>query len=331
MKGRRKETVEPQILEDYQSYMTTIRGLSPRTIKEYGYDLVRFLRFLVRRRGDRSLRHQPLETIDISMVEAEDLSTVDINDLLAFLAYSEAEEGLSGNRRARMSSALRSFYKYLVQVREVFTVNPTDKLTTPKRKKRHPVYLTLEEALHLLEVAAQEQNRFFRARDVAMLTTFLTTGMRLSELVGLNTTSISEGRFHVIGKGNKERMIYQTASAEIAIQHYLNVRPQVPDEQALFLSSRKQRMSSRAVQHRIEGLLQKAGFDTTVYSTHKLRHTAATLLYKEGVDIRTLQRILGHESLETTQIYTHVEDQQARDAVEKNPLAHLPLSNDSSL
>lgn len=313
----------PLVLDDYINYMKTVRGLSPRTIREYTYDLVRFLRFHVRRHGDSTLHHKPLEAIAIDSVSVDDLKAVTINDLLAYLAYSEREEGLSGNRRARMSSAIRSFFKYLVNIQEYFEKNPAEKLTTPKRKKRHPVYLTLEEALHLISAAAEEQNPFFRTRDVAILVTFLTTGMRLSELCGLNLTSLKEGRFHVVGKGNKERVLYLTESCEAALQAYLAKRPIVPGETALFLSTRHARISPRAVQHRIDSLLEKAGFDTRVYSTHKLRHTAATLLYREGVDIRTLQRILGHESLQTTQIYTHVEDAMAREAMRRNPLAHL--------
>lgn len=320
----------PIILEDYINYMKTVRGLSPRTIREYQYDLVRFLRFHVRRHGKGEARKAPLESVDISSVDVALLQSVDINDLLAFLAYSEQEEGLSGSRRARMSSAIRSFFKYLVNIQEYFEKNPAEKLTTPKRKKRHPVYLTLEEALTLIEAAAKEENPFFRTRDVAIVVTFLTTGMRLSELCGLNVTSLREGRFHVVGKGNKERLIYLTESSEAAIRAYLAKRPIVPGEEALFLSTHHRRISPRAVQHRIEGLLREAGFDVSIYSTHKLRHTAATLMYREGVDIRTLQRILGHESLQTTQIYTHVEDAMAREAVARNPLAHLSLNDKKS-
>lgn len=314
----------PQILDDYLNYLKTIRGLSPKTIHEYRYDLMRFLHFTVRRKNSTHFRDLPLEAVPLDEVDEEWLSHISFDDLLAFLADSDDAEGLSASRRARLSSALRSFFKYLVSVRESFEKNPAEKLTSPKRKKRHPVYLTLEEAVTLLKTAAQEPNRFFRARDVAILMTFLTTGLRLSELCGLNLNSIREGQIHVIGKGNKERMIYITDSCAVSIEHYRAVRPIVPNEDALFLSSRHQRISPRAVQHRIEQLLQKAGFDTRLYTTHKLRHTAATLLYREGVDIRTLQRILGHESLATTQIYTHVDDAQAKQAVEKNPLAHLP-------
>lgn len=315
----------PLILEDYLNYLKTVRGLSPRTVQEYAYDLRAFLRFLRWRRGGAEFRSLPLEEIPINDMTEKDLENVRLNDLHAFLAHSEDDRGNSSNRRARLTSSIRSFYKYLVVVEEYFEKNPADRLSAPKRKKRHPVYLTLEEAFHLIETTAHQDNIFFRYRDVAMIVTFLTTGIRLSELCGMNVGSLRDTYFNVIGKGNKERTVYMTESCQQSIQAYLNVRPKVPGENALFLSTRNRRISPRAVQHRIEHFLREAGFDTEVYSTHKLRHTAATLMYKEGVDIRTLQRILGHASLQTTQIYTHVEDQMAREAVEKNPLSRLPI------
>lgn len=316
----------PIVLEDYLIYLETVRGLSPKTIKEYSYDLVRFFRFLKRRKGSASDRRKALDQLDIADIDADDLRDVQMNDLLAFLAYSSGPP-LSASRRARMTSALRSFYKYLVNIQEYFEKNPTEKLTSPKRKKRQPVYLTLAEAIRLIEVAGKQKNGFLRTRDVAILISFLTTGMRLSELCSINLNSIKEGQISLIGKGNKERKVYMTDSCKSAIDEYLKHRIADKKEEALFLSLQNKRISSRAVQHRIEHFLREAGFDTRIYSTHKLRHTAATLMYREGVDVRTLQRILGHESLQTTQIYTHVEDQMERDAINKNPLAELRIED----
>lgn len=316
----------PIILDDYLNYAKTVKGLSPNTIKEYYYDLKFFIKYM-RKRKNLKYRKEEIEEIDILDVDERDLEKVSLPDMHAYLAYSDSSKGDSATTRARKTSSLRSFYKYLTSVMEYFEKNPAEKLTTPKVKKRHPVYLTLEEAIRLIEVAADQDNKFFKYRDIAILVTFLTTGIRLSELTGLDVGSIRDGKFNVIGKGDKERTVYMTESCQEAIHQYLQVRPIVQDENALFLSSRKQRMSTRAVQHRIDHFLEKAGFDTSVYSTHKLRHTAATLMYKEGVDIRTLQRILGHASLATTQIYTHVEDDLAKKAVDKNPLANLNLED----
>lgn len=315
----------PVILDDFLNYLTTVRGLSKNTVQEYYYDLRGFLRFEVWRKDRRRNPETPMEETDILDVDAKFLSKIDLQDLHAYLSYSDSERGDSARTRARKTSSLRTFFRYLTAVVEVFEVNPAAKLRTPKVKKRHPVYLTLPEAIRLIETAARQENRFFRYRDVAIFVTFLTTGIRLSELCGMNVNSLKDGTFNVIGKGDKERKIYATESCREAIEQYLAHRPIVPGERALFLSSRRQRMSPRAVQHRIEGFLREAGFDTSVYSTHKLRHTAATLMYKEGVDIRTLQRILGHVSVATTQIYTHVEDEEIRKAVERSPLASLPI------
>ncbi|MDY3052266.1 MAG: tyrosine recombinase XerC [Ndongobacter sp.] len=315
----------PPILEDFLNYQRTVRGLSANTIREYYYDLRGFLRFIQYRYGDEELQKKPMEEIPIRSMRKEDLARIDLNDLHAYLSYSDSERGDSPTTRARKMASLRSFYKYLTVIAEYFEKNPAAKLSTPKVKKRHPVYLTLSEAVSLIETSAKQENVFFRYRDIAILVTFLTTGIRLSELCGMNLASIRDHTFNVVGKGNKERKIYMTESCEAAIDQYLAYRPNVPNEKALFLSSRKQRMSPRAVQHRIEGFLREAGFDTSVYSTHKLRHTAATLMYKEGVDIRTLQRILGHTSVATTQIYTHVEDELVREAMSRNPLARLQV------
>ncbi len=315
----------PPFLEDFLNYLRIVKGLSPSTVKEYAYDLTNFLRFIRNRIGDSSYRKLPLEETPIDDMEASDLERVRLTDLHAYLAYSADSQMNSASRRARKTSSIRSFYKYLVNIGEYFEINPSDKLTTPKRANRNPVYLTLPEALSLIQCAAGQKSRFLRFRDLAILITFLTTGIRLSELCGMNITSIKEDHFTVIGKGNKERTVYMTESCKEALDQYLKVRPRIPDEPALFLSTRQKRISSRAVQHRIDELLIKAGFDPRRYSTHKLRHTAATLMYREGVDIRTLQKILGHASVQTTMIYTHVEDEQVRDGINKNPLAGLDV------
>lgn len=314
----------PLFLKDFLNYLETIKGLSPRTIKEYYYDLRSFLTFIQEDRG-KLLDHTDPKSPSIQEIQAEDLGDLKINDLLAFLADSPTGSVKSASRRARETSSLRSLYNYLVDIEEAFENNPASKLSTPKKGQRHPVYLTLDEAIHLIKTASNQDNKFFRYRDVAILVTFLTTGIRLSELVSMNVQSVKRDAFTVIGKGNKERTVYMTDSCREAIKLYLEVRPDLEDEDALFLSSRKQRISTRAVQHRIALMLKRAGFDSSVYSTHKLRHTAATLMYKEGVDIRTLQKILGHASVATTQIYTHLDDDLVRQAVNQNPLAKLDL------
>ena len=210
--------------------------------------------------------------------------------------------------------------------------NVTEKLKNPKLSQRQPVYLTLDETERLLDAVSTEKNEFLKARDLAIIFTFLTTGMRLSELVSINVDDIENDHFRIVGKGNKERTIYLTENAQRLIHYYIRVRKEYlkdyegPYIDSLFISTRKKRISNRTVQATIDKYLQKAGFDTKVYSTHKLRHTAATLMYKYGsVDIRALKDILGHSNISTTQIYTHLEDEDLKNAINKNPLSKLDI------
>ena len=210
---------------------------------------------------------------------------------------------------------------------EVINTNIADKLTNPKISQRQPVYLTLSETERLIEVISKEKNSFLKARDMAIIFTFLTTGMRLSELVSIDLSDVNKDSFKIIGKGNKERTVYLTKNCQALINNYIVIRSEyLKDDSlnALFISTRKKRISNRAVQSTIDKYLAKAGFDTNIYSTHKLRHTAATLMYKYGeVDIRALKDILGHASVSTTQIYTHLDDEDLKNAVNKNPLSGL--------
>ena len=247
----------------------------------------------------------------------------------AFLAYLTKNYNSKATTRSRKVSSLRVFFKYLTQ-KKLIAINPAQDLETPKIGKRLPKYLTLEDSKKLLYVASEEDTRNTK-RNFAITTLFLNCGMRLSELVGINIKNIAfdECQMTVIGKGNKERTIYLNKACINAIEDYLKVRPKTnfansDAEKALFLSERRQRISRRMVQQIIYDELRKAGLDSDKYSVHKLRHTAATLMYQYGqVDIRALQELLGHESISTTEIYTHVSNQQVRDAVEKNPLANL--------
>jgi len=324
---------KPIILTDYLNYLKSIRGLSPTTIKEYSYDLEVFFEYQIIRKlyyGDKQSFKNDFNPLDTNkVINADFLGSLNITDFYSYLSYLDNEKDDNPTTRSRKISALRSFYNYLYQEIEVIDKNVTVKLKNPKISKRQPVYLTLEETERLLNVINTEKNDFLRARDLAIVFTFLTTGMRLSELVSINVSDIEKDHFKIVGKGNKERTIYLTENALKLIHHYLRVRKEYLNElylDALFISTRKQRISNRAVQSTIEKYLKKAGFDTSVYSTHKLRHTAATLMYKYGnVDIRALKDILGHTSISTTQIYTHLEDEDLKKAINKNPLSNLDI------
>lgn len=323
----------PIVLVDYLNYLKSIRGLSLMTIKEYSYDLEVFFEYQIIRKiyyGDRSSYEKDFKDSDINKIINPDfLGDLNITDFYSYLSYLDNEKNDNPTTRSRKISALKSFYNYLYQEIEVIDKNITIKLKNPKISKRQPVYLTLDETERLLYVINAEKNDFLRARDLAIVFTFLTTGMRLSELVSINVNDIENDHFSIVGKGNKERTIYLTDNALRLIHHYLKVRNDYLVDKyvdALFVSTRKKRISNRTVQATIEKYLEKAGFDTSIYSTHKLRHTAATLMYKYGnVDIRALKDILGHTSISTTQIYTHLEDEDLKKAINKNPLSDMEI------
>ena len=324
---------KPIILADYLNYLKSIRGLSATTIKEYSYDLEVFFEYQIIRKiyyGDQKTFKDEFNPKDINKIITPNfLENLKITDFYSYLSYLDNEKNDNPTTRSRKISAIKSFYNYLYQEIEVIDNNITVKLKNPKISKRQPVYLTLEETERLLNVINTEKNDFLRARDMAIVFTFLTTGMRLSELVSINVSDIENDHFTIIGKGNKERTIYLTENALKVIHYYLRIRKDYLEDlyiDALFISTRKKRISNRAVQATIEKYLRKAGFDTSIYSTHKLRHTAATLMYKYGnVDIRALKDILGHTNISTTQIYTHLEDEDLKNAINKNPLSKLEI------
>ena len=325
------EFIRPLILTDYLNYLKSIKGLSESTIKEYAYDLDSFIEFQLIRRFYNGARDIFLENYEPTKVndyaDKKFFEKLNIQDFYAFLSYLDNHRNDSATTRSRKISAIKSFYKYMYSEIEIIDTNVAAKLTNPKISQRQPVYLTLSETETLLETISKEPNDFLRARDMAIVFTFLTTGMRLSELVSINLSDVNNDSFKIIGKGNKERTVYLTKNCQDLINNYIIKRAQyLKDDNinALFVSTRKKRISNRTVQATIDKYLEKAGFDTKIYSTHKLRHTAATLMYKYGnVDIRALKDILGHASVSTTQIYTHLDDEDLKDAVNKNPLSGL--------
>ena len=325
----------PLILDDYLSYLKSIRALSEKTIREYRYDLINFVYFQILRKvyfNDKENLNNDIkdERININkLFNRSFINDINIQDMYSYISYLDNELNDNSSTRSRKISALRSFYKYLHQEIEIIDNNITEKLRNPKIQKRQPVYLTLSETELLLDTINKEKNEFLKNRDLAIVFTFLTTGMRLSELVSVDLKDIKDDHFSIVGKGNKERTIYLTKNCIDLIDNYIMIRKNYLKEikvDALFISTRKNRISNRAVQSTVEKYLKKAGFDTRVYSTHKLRHTAATLMYKYGnVDIRALKDVLGHESVSTTQIYTHLDDEDLKNAVNKNPLSNLKI------
>lgn len=318
----------PDYLNSFLDYSITILNKSPNSIKEYNYDIAMFLKFIKIR--FKLTNETDFSAISISDIPISEIQKINLEDIHAFLSYLATNLHSKPATRARKASSIRIFFKYLSQKEKLIEINPAQNLETPKKDKRMPKYLSLDESKKLLEVSSDEDNRNSK-RDYAIITIFLNCGIRLSELVNINIKDItfSECKLNVIGKGNKERTIYLNKACMNAIDDYIkNARPKegikYDSKDALFLSERKERISNRTVQYIVKKELEKAGLDTNKYSVHKLRHTAATLMYQYGnIDIRALQELLGHESISTTEIYTHVENSQVRNAVESNPLANL--------
>ena len=321
----------PGFINAFLDYSTIILNKSPNSIKEYNYDLAMFFKFI--KMHFNLTDKKDFKEIEINDLTIDTVNKIKIDDIHSFLGYLTSEYHSKAATRARKISTIRIFFKYLSQeASNEYRIdhNPALTLKTPKKDKRLPKYLSLDDSKKLLEASEDEDNPNY-ARDFAITTLFLNCGMRLSELVGINITDIdlNDCKLTVIGKGNKERTIYLNKACLKAISEYLEVRPKQGvqkdskhSDNALFLSSRKTRISNRTVQYIINQELKSAGLDSTKYSVHKLRHTAATLMYQYGqVDIRALQEILGHESISTTEIYTHVSNEQARTALDKNPLA----------
>lgn len=326
----------PQILRDFLTYHENIKGQSPRTISEYYLDLRMFLRFIRLMRNDMPL-NTPLEDIpikDIGLDFVGSITTSEVFDFLSYLANDRplnpdsvyTEYGIEPSARSRKLSAIKSFYKYLTVRTKQLQENPVADLEYPKLRKSLPKYLTISQASALLQAVSGQNAK----RDYAILMLFLNCGIRRSELVGLNISDVYEDRIRVIGKGNKERIVYFGSACHKAIEAYMEERNQIvlTDNRALFGSRNGNRISVTAVHRLVEKALLKAGLDATQFSAHKLRHTAATMMLSGGVDIKTVQEVLGHENLNTTQIYTHIESTELKIAAEANPISKVSFDED---
>ncbi len=310
------------ILKEYLFYQQTIRQKSVKTVDEYFLDLRTFFRYLKVHRGlapsGCDFEEIPIDDIDLAL-----LQTVELNDAYEYMNYLQRERGNNAAARARKCSSLKGFFKYITQKKHYLDKDPVEELETPKKKKALPKYLTLEQSIELLN-AVEGDNR---ERDYAIITLFLNCGLRVSEMAGLNYTDIRpDNTIRVLGKGNKERVIYLNSACVTAINDYMRVRPvdEVKDKNALFISRNHRRMSVKTIQAMVYKYLEKIGLSAQGYSCHKLRHTAATLMYQHGgVDVRVLKEVLGHENLGTTEIYTHLSSEQMKKAADANPLSHI--------
>lgn len=321
----------PPIFQEFISYKSVIQGCSPKTVEEYALDLKIFFKFLIATRCGVSTEGEDFEQVSIDVVDLDMAKSVRTEDIYAFLMYTSNMRNNQNASKARKLSAIKSFYKYLVAKRRYFEENPAINIEAPKQRKSLPKFLSLEESLMLLEAVKNDTASKFVTRDYAIVTLFLNCGMRLSELVGINLNDVDRDlrSLRVLGKGNKERIIYLNEACQDALATYLSERLELAqstkiETNALFLSRLEKRISEKTVQWMVYKYLDMAGLEAKRYSVHKLRHTAATLMYQSGnVDVRVLKDILGHEQLNTTQIYTHVSNAGMEKAMSQNPLAKV--------
>lgn len=321
----------PQILLDFLAYHETIKAHSQRTVDEYFLDLRNFFRYLKQVRNP-ALQNVPLDEISIMDVDLTLVRSITLTDIYGYMSYlsrdriihqnsENSNKGISAASRARKLATIRSFFNYLCNKVHLLENNPCKDMDSPKLRKSLPHYLTLDESISLLE-SVDGPNR---ERDYCILTLFLNCGLRISELIGLNRGDIQDDALRVLGKGNKVRIVYLNQACQDALQEYLKVRRPISgkDQDALFLSNRNQRISRSMVHALVKKHLSDAGLDSTQYSSHKLRHTAATLMLQNGVDVKAVQEVLGHEHLNTTEIYTHIDNESLRIAAKANPLSHM--------
>nr|WP_127836387.1 tyrosine recombinase XerC [Clostridium prolinivorans] len=312
----------PSCLIGFLNYLEIIKGKSPNTIQAYKFDLVLFFRFLkIYKKMIPTDSNIEFNNIPIDDIDDDFMNKIKLTDLYAFLSFVEKYRNNSSYARSRKVASLKSFFKYLTNKAKIINENPALDLESPKISKRHPAYLNLEESKKLLNSIDGK----YKERDFCIITIFLNCGLRISELCNINISDIRDDVLSVIGKGNKQRTVYLNQACLTAINNYLIVRnknlDKIIDKEALFISNKYTRISKRAVELMLKKHLLNAGLDIKKYTPHKLRHTAATLMYKHAnVDIRSLQQILGHENISTTQIYTHVDEERLRNAIKANPL-----------
>ncbi len=313
-------TEAPPVIRDFLTYHETIQGHSVKTVDEYFLDLRNFFRYikLIKKNlpGDTDFEEISIDDVDIDLVRS-----VTLSDVYAYMARLNREFSRGAATRARKVATIRSFYKYLTNKAKLLKENPMQDLDSPRLKKSLPRYLSLDESIHLLESIGGDN----RERDYCILALFLNCGMRISELVGINLTDVRGDQLRILGKGNKERIVFLNDACKQALEDWLAVRgiQGIIDKNALFITRKHTRVTTAAVHKLVKKHLLEAGLDSTQYSSHKLRHTAATLMLQNGVDVRTLQEVLGHEHLNTTQIYTHVDNEDLRTAARSNPLGKV--------
>ncbi|NFT91061.1 tyrosine recombinase XerC [Clostridium botulinum] len=299
------------LVEQYLDYLLIIKNRSENTILEYRTDLLMFFSYIL------NLLNINIVDINFKLVNLEFINSITLQDMYYFISHCQKSLNASAGTRARKIVSIRQFWKYLKTKVHVIDNNIAEELETPKLPKPIPKYLNLEESIRLLLECKKS------TRDHCIITIFLNCALRLSELASLNIDQVDNDILSIVDKGNKERKIFLTPAAKKAINDWMHIRNSMNiNNNALFISRNNNRITTKAIQNIVKKYVISSGLDPRSISTHKLRHTVATLMYKYGkVDIRSLQQILGHESVATTEIYTHIDEHQLQSAVNSNPLA----------
>ncbi len=319
------------VVREFLLYLETIKARSDKTVSEYYIDLRTFFRF-IKIKFDIVDPKSEFNKIDVSDIDIELIKRVTLSDIYDFLHFLSSTKNNGAAARSRKASALRTFFDYLHNKIHLIDHNPTEQLEMPNKKKALPRFLTLEQCIDLLSNIDGK----FKERNFCIITLFINCGMRLSELVGINIADIQGDRLRLLGKGNKERIVYLNKACIDAINDYLKVRHNdckvIKDKRALFINRCGNRLANRRVEQIVAYCLENAGLENMGFSPHKLRHTAATLMYQHGdVDIKILQEILGHVNLGTTEIYTHVSSKQLEKAAKSTPIANFKQKKDDKL
>ncbi|MCE5184899.1 MAG: tyrosine recombinase XerC [Planctomycetaceae bacterium] len=309
------------VIQEFINYLKFEKHFSNHTAKCYGADLEQFVSYITQHSADEQNGalepSHPWETggtatatqTDVQVHLDELLLAVDVNAVRRFMAELAGHQ-YSKSTTARKLATLRSFYKFLVK-RNYLSSNPVTTIKTPKQEKKLPKFLEYEQVMRLLNTPPA--NTWLGSRDRAILEVLYSTGMRVSELVGLNMDDVDflSEVIHVRGKGKKERLCPIGTSALQSIQTYIEFRNRrmasdsAFDSKVLFANKHGKRLSTRSVRRKMDKYLIEAGLDPSI-SPHTLRHSFATHMLNNGADLRSVQELLGHQSLSTTQIYTHV-------------------------
>lgn len=321
-----KEIKIPKFVTDLTNYLVGIKNLSEVYVTNMKVTIEQFLKFI----NVHKLKKQYDSIEDFTL---NDIRSLNNSDIYSFIYYL-AECHYKMNSRVVKTEHLRTFFDYLFTIKNSLFTEPFKKINCERKmEQKLPNYLSLAEAKRLINVYANS-TKINEIRDNAILHLFLNCGLRLSELRNLNVDDLDfiDNKFIIFGKGNKERVGYINEATKQALQKYLDVRTDLDNNskkhsKPLFLSKYGFRISQTCIKESIKKAYDKAEINNDTYSVHTLRHTCATLLYRNGTDIKTIQELLGHVQIDTTEIYTHLHNQKVMDAMLEHPLAQFKMAN----